>query len=125
VPYADKEAAQLDKRELSINYNSKVIQPGEIMKIKSEGMTILNNSNVKGDLYIHFSVNLPKVLDNSRKEILQKVLGHKKSLSEKIETQKPNVTVCTLEEIKNYNRLLLILHMKTKINLNINPNLII
>jgi DnaJ family protein A protein 2 len=93
---------QLDKRELSINYNSKVIQPGEIMKIKSEGMTILNNSNVKGDLYIHFSVNLPKVLDNSRKEILQKVLGHKKSLSEKIETPKPNVTVCTLEEIKNY-----------------------
>jgi DnaJ family protein A protein 2 len=105
---------QLDKRELSVSYNSKVIQPGEVMKIKKEGMPVLNNSNTsntKGDLYVHFTVNLPKVLDNNRKEILQKVLGPKKVINEIDENtvvddkSKSNITICNLEEIKNYKQI--------------------
>lgn len=102
---------QLDKRTLSVIYNTKVIQPGEVMKIKHEGMPILNNNSIKGDLYIHFTVNLPKVLDNNRKDILQKVLGFKKAndstnINELEDKDKDKlnskVTVCNLEEIKNY-----------------------
>jgi DnaJ family protein A protein 2 len=105
---------QLDKRKLSVTYNNKVIQPGEVMKIKGEGMPILNNFSIKGDLYIHFTVNLPKVLDNNRKDILQKVLGQKKPITEKDEKDekdtkddksKGNVTICNLEEIKNYKQI--------------------
>ncbi len=99
---------QLDKRDLSVNYNNKVIQPGEVMKIKREGMPILNSSNIKGDLFIHFTVNLPKVLDNNRKEILQKVLGKKQSTDSnqvKEDKKNENVTICNLEEIKNYKQI--------------------
>ncbi len=96
---------QLDKRDLSVMYNNKVIQPGEVMKIKREGMPILNNSNIKGDLYVHFTVILPKVLDNSRKEILQKVLGKKQSDDKSENDEKIKITKCELEEIKNYKQI--------------------
>jgi DnaJ-class molecular chaperone len=66
---------QLDKRKLIINHDlkQKVIQPGETMKIVGEGMPILGSTQ-KGDLIIHFTVVLPKLLDPKRKEILNQVL---------------------------------------------------
>jgi DnaJ family protein A protein 2 len=68
---------QLDKRKLIINHNGKTIQPNDVMKISNEGMPLSNSKN-KGDLIIHFTVILPKNLDNSRKDILKQVLPQHK-----------------------------------------------
>jgi len=67
---------QLDERKIIINHTKKdkIIQSGEIMKISGEGMSILNNPFEKGDMIIHFNIILPKYLDDSRKDILTKIL---------------------------------------------------
>jgi DnaJ-class molecular chaperone len=68
---------QLDKRKLIINHTGKTIQPNDMMKISGEGMHVSNSKN-KGDIIIHFTVTLPKNLDNSRKDILKQVLPQNK-----------------------------------------------
>jgi DnaJ-class molecular chaperone len=68
---------QLDGRKLIINHNNKTIQPNDIMKISNEGMP-LSDKKGKGDMIIHFTVTLPKNLDNSRKDILKQVLPQNK-----------------------------------------------
>jgi DnaJ-class molecular chaperone len=71
---------QLDGRKLVIKHDkkSKIIQPNDIMKISNEGMPIIDKKS-KGDMYILFTVVLPKSLDNNRKDILTQILSPKKS----------------------------------------------
>jgi DnaJ family protein A protein 2 len=84
---------QLDKRKLIINHNGKTIQPNDVMKINKEGMSLPNSKN-KGDLIIHFTVTLPKNLDNSRKDILKQVLPQNKR-------NNPIVDDNDIKEVKN------------------------
>jgi DnaJ-class molecular chaperone len=88
---------QLDGRKLVINHDHtcRVIQPNDIMKIPNEGMSI-NDKGSKGDMYILFTVVLPKQLDIQRKEILKKVLPSVKKNT--TSDYKSNVK---LEEVKN------------------------
>lgn len=69
---------QLDGRQFVVDYKSKTIQPGTTMKISNEGMPVLDNKGIYGDLMIHFNVILPKLLDHGRKEVLLKVLPNPK-----------------------------------------------
>jgi DnaJ-class molecular chaperone len=57
---------QLDARQLVINHSGKPIQPNTTMKIADEGMPVLGQSDVCGDLLIKFKVDFPKTLDKKR-----------------------------------------------------------
>ncbi len=89
---------QLDKRKLVINYSGRTIQPNEVMKISNEGMPIVNSKG-KGDMYLHFTVILPKNLDNSRKDIFKQVLPQHKRNNPVIDDNDIK-EVKTLEETK-------------------------
>lgn len=91
---------QLDERKIYINHTkqNKIIQPNEVMKITGEGMPLLDNPGKKGDLYIHFEIKLPKVLDEARKDVLLKVLPHSQQSKDEIKEFSRKVE---LEEVKN------------------------
>jgi DnaJ-class molecular chaperone len=84
---------QLDKRKLIINHNGKTVQPNDVMKISNEGMPLPNSKN-KGDIIIHFTVTLPKNLDNSRKDILKQILPQNKR-------NNPVIDDNDIKEVKN------------------------
>jgi DnaJ-class molecular chaperone len=63
------------------------------MKISNEGMPLPNSKN-KGDIIIHFTVTLPKNLDNSRKDILKQVLPQNKR-------NNPVIDDNDIKEVKN------------------------
>ncbi len=103
---------QLDGRKLIIDHNGKIIQPNEVMKIKNEGMPHLDKPSIKGDLYIHFNIILPKNLDNSRKDIIKQVLPSvKRNNHNVLDSDKQEVK--HLEEAKDYTE-------STPINQNVN-----
>jgi DnaJ-class molecular chaperone len=97
---------QLDKRKLIINHEKTdyIIQSGQVMKIKGEGMPCINNPMEKGDLIIHFNIIMPKQLDNQRKDILFKVLPNVKRVNPEINNETDTVDEthkleeCTKEE---------------------------
>ena len=99
---------QLDKRKIVINHD-KIIQTGEVMKIKGEGMPCFSNPMEKGDLLIHFNIMMPKHLDNPRKEILSKILPNIKRVNPEINTETDIVDdshkleECSKEEMNNNN----------------------
>ena len=43
-------------------------QPGDIIKIKNEGMPIHENSAESGDLYVKIDVYVPELLTEAQKE---------------------------------------------------------
>ena len=85
---------QLDGRQFVIDHSGKSIQPGAIMKISDEGMPVIGQPDVSGDLIIHFEVALPKTLDKKRVEVLKQVLGQ-------IQPPRNNPKVLDHHEIKD------------------------
>jgi DnaJ family protein A protein 2 len=68
----------LDDRQLLISTpNGAIIQPGEKKRIVGQGMPMLNKPERFGDLYIEFTVNLPKSLTKQQKSDLQKIIPPK------------------------------------------------
>jgi DnaJ-class molecular chaperone len=57
----EKELVHLDGRAIKISRN-KITKPGEVEKIKGEGMPVYEMSSDKGDLIITYQVELPKTL---------------------------------------------------------------
>ncbi len=57
----------LDKHKVTIK-KEEVTQPGEIMRIKGEGMPVHEASGEFGDLFVKFNVVFPK--DLTEKQIL-------------------------------------------------------
>ncbi|CAI5959610.1 unnamed protein product [Closterium sp. NIES-65] len=53
---------------------SGVTRPGEVRKIKGEGMPIYDTTK-KGDLYVQFTVDFPKSLTEDQKEVVRKTFG--------------------------------------------------
>ncbi|CAI5497048.1 unnamed protein product [Closterium sp. Naga37s-1] len=53
---------------------SGVTRPGEVRKIKGEGMPIYDTTN-KGDLYVQFTVDFPKSLTEDQKDVVRKTFG--------------------------------------------------
>jgi len=66
---------QLDGRQFVVDYTGKPIQPGSTMKIIDEGMPVIGQPKIYGDLLINFELTLPKSLDKKRIGILKQVLG--------------------------------------------------
>jgi DnaJ family protein A protein 2 len=91
---------QLDGRKLVINYDNKVIQPKEIMKISGEGMPFTDSPHKKGDLYVHFNVILPKTIDNPRKDVLKQILPIPKRNNQSI-NESSVMENKKLEEVRN------------------------
>ena len=62
-----KELEHLDDHVVYIN-KKKVTKPGEVEKIKGEGMPMYDYSSEQGDLYITYEVEFPKTLSSEQKE---------------------------------------------------------
>jgi molecular chaperone DnaJ len=60
----------VDKKTASLKIHSGT-QNGELVKIKGNGMPILNNPSKKGDMYVKVNVRIPKKLSGKEKNILQ------------------------------------------------------
>jgi DnaJ-class molecular chaperone len=66
---------QLDGRQFVIDHTGRPIQPNTTMKISDEGMPVLGQPDIHGDLLLKFNVDFPKSLDKKRIDILKQVLG--------------------------------------------------
>ncbi|KAL7670704.1 hypothetical protein ACOME3_005632 [Neoechinorhynchus agilis] len=72
----ETEIAHLDKQKVRVVKTGKTTSPGEIMKIPNKGMPRFRSSgSYYGDLYITFSINMPRFIDQSVGEELRKILG--------------------------------------------------
>ena len=69
-----KELTHLDGHKVVIN-RKKITKPGEVEKIKGEGMPIYEYPSDFGDLLVTFEVELPKVLSDEQKEVFKKVFS--------------------------------------------------
>lgn len=58
----EKELTHLDNRIVKLNRKGKITKPGEIEKIRGEGMPVYEASSDKGDLIITYQVEMPKRL---------------------------------------------------------------
>ncbi len=58
----EKELTHLDNRTIKLNRKGKITKPGEVEKIRGEGMPVYEASSDKGDLIITYQVELPKKL---------------------------------------------------------------
>lgn len=58
----EKELTQLDGRKITLNRKGKITKPGEVDKIRGEGMPVYEASSQKGDLIVTYQVELPKKL---------------------------------------------------------------
>jgi len=68
----EKELTHLDGRLLKIQRN-KITRPGEVEKVKGEGMPIYDYPSDRGDLIITYQVEFPKELTPEQKELFRKV----------------------------------------------------
>lgn len=57
----EKEITHLDGRIITISRN-KITRPGEVEKIRGEGMPVYEYPTDKGDLFITYQVEFPKTL---------------------------------------------------------------
>jgi len=110
---------QLDGRDILIKHIGKIIQPFDIMKITGEGMPIMNTNNM-GDLIIRFNVVLPRTLDNSRKDILRKVLPSMKKMNNQTLDDKDNLS--KIEEVDSTERLFFLNLFNTSMDRDNNEN---
>ncbi len=53
----------------------KITRPGEVEKIRGEGMPIYEYPSDYGDLIVTYEVEFPKVLDNEQRELFKKVFS--------------------------------------------------
>lgn len=76
----EKELKHLDDHTVKIVKNpGQITQPGEVMRIKDEGMPKYGMSSDHGDLLVTFNVNSPEKLDDGQKVMLKQFF--KQSLS--------------------------------------------
>ena len=52
-----------------------VTKPGEVVRIKGEGMPRVGNTSVKGDLIVTYSVAFPERLNGEQKAAVRKLFG--------------------------------------------------
>ena len=81
----------LDKRKLFINLNT-IIGPETVKMVRYEGMPILDNNILKGNLFIAFELEFPKHLDNDIKANLKQLFDIKDL------TNTESLKECYLEE---------------------------
>ena len=72
----DVAITQLDGRELRVR-SGEVTAQNHVMKVKGEGMPHHTVPSQKGDLYVHFKVQLPKQLTQQQKEGFREILKGK------------------------------------------------
>ena len=58
----EKELTHMDGRKITLNRKGKITKPGEIDKIREEGMPIYEASSDRGDLIVTYEVELPTKL---------------------------------------------------------------
>mmetsp|Transcript_5495 Transcript_5495/g.15519 ORF Transcript_5495/g.15519 Transcript_5495/m.15519 type:complete len:419 (+) Transcript_5495:160-1416(+) len=63
----------LDGRKLVIPAGTSVIQPGEVHRIRGEGLPERGNTGRKGNLFVHFDVHLPSPLTDEQREAVEKL----------------------------------------------------
>lgn len=63
----EKEITHLDGRKVKLSKN-KITRPGEIEKLKGEGMPVYNSPSDRGDLIITYQVELPQKLSQEQRE---------------------------------------------------------
>jgi len=71
----------LDGREVTVK-QSTVTQPEYVKIIKNEGMPHHETPSVRGDLYVKFTVQLPKTLTDEQKELVKQMLSNGNSKDE-------------------------------------------
>lgn len=64
--------AHLDNREVTVSHNG-VTQPFETRKVAGEGMPMHNFPSQRGDLFVKYVVDLPKVLTQEQKDAIAKL----------------------------------------------------
>ncbi len=69
-----KEITHLDGHKVLIE-KKKITRPGEVEKIKGEGMPVYEYPSDYGDLIVTYEVEFPKVLDTEQKELFKKVFA--------------------------------------------------
>ncbi len=69
----EKEIPHLDDHIVTIKKNG-VTQPGDIIKVKGEGMPIHQTSD-KGDLYVRVDVIIPPYLNEQQKVFLEQLFA--------------------------------------------------
>ena len=57
----EKELTHLDGRKIKLS-RSKITRPGDVEKIRGEGLSVYEYPSDKGDLIITYKVELPKTL---------------------------------------------------------------
>lgn len=68
-----KTITHLDGHEVEIK-SDKIVIPGQVMKLKGEGMPVHNYPASKGTLHVKFEIIFPKVLDEEAQETLKRIL---------------------------------------------------
>jgi DnaJ-class molecular chaperone len=67
-----KEITHLDGHKVLIN-RTKITKPGEVEKIKGEGMPVYEYPSDFGDLIVTYEVEFPKKLEEEQKELFRKI----------------------------------------------------
>jgi molecular chaperone DnaJ len=60
----------IDGKEFTVNI-PECLQTGTVLKVPEAGMSILNNSNTRGDLILECIIQIPKKLSSKQKEIMK------------------------------------------------------
>lgn len=69
----------LDGRQLLIKSSAaEVVKPGQFKVIKDEGMSVYHRPSMKGNLYIHFSVDFPDSFTPEQRKALEEILPQTK-----------------------------------------------
>ena len=48
-------------------------QPGEVLRVRGEGLPHVNRQSARGDLYVHFHIEVPKKLGKRERELLEEL----------------------------------------------------
>lgn len=48
-------------------------QPGEVLRVRGEGLPLVNRKNVRGDLYVHFRIEVPRKVSKRQRELLEEL----------------------------------------------------
>ncbi len=67
----EKSIKHLDGHFVTIDRKNKITKPGEIEKIRKEGMPHFQYGSDKGDLFVTYEVEFPKVLNANEKQMLR------------------------------------------------------
>ena len=70
----NKEIMHLDGHKVYLK-KTKITRPGEVEKIKGEGMPLYDYPSEYGELIVTYTVEFPKELSQEQKDIFKKVFG--------------------------------------------------